>query len=476
MSTRDAHRIIICGGGMAGLCAAVTALQAGACVTLIEKAPQLGGTAAMSGGLIWTFSDFDQLRRDIPDGDPVLQWLVFDGADAGRSWLESLGVRLGPEQLMLGHGRGRAIEPPQAIGTLADHVRSLGGEVRLATALESLLVVDGAVVGVRAVSEGRTTDLYGSAVILATGGFQGNPELLTRYGVADPDNLYLRASPWSTGDGFIAATRAGAAATSGLNTFYGHALAAPPARFNASELRDVSQYYGPTGVAINMQGERFADESDGTGEEALNQRLARQPRGLGFYIVDQALLDHHPVQGYEIVTHAILDRARDHKAPVIVADTLDDLVEGLGRHGVPRMRARQEIDQFNLAILEGRAEDLRPARRRNHHALTTPPFHAVGVKASITFTMGGLAIDEQTRVLRRAGGSSPLAPVPITRAFQALGSDHTSIGTEFRMTPIRGLYAAGCDTGNVSHFGYMGGLCTALATGRVAGREAALPA
>ena len=195
MSTRDAHRVIVCGGGMAGLCAAVTALQAGATVTLIEKSPELGGTALLSGGLIWTFSDFDEMRREIPDGDPVLQWLVFDGADAGRGWLEGLGVRLGPEAPMLGHGRGRTMEPPQGIGALADHFRNLGGELRLGTALESLLVAEGAVVGVRGISAGRTTEFRGNAVVLATGGFQGNPELLTRYGVADPENVYLRADP-----------------------------------------------------------------------------------------------------------------------------------------------------------------------------------------------------------------------------------------------------------------------------------------
>ena len=71
-----------------------------------------------------------------------------------------------------------------------------------------------------------------------------------------------------------------------------------------------ARYYGPVGVAVNLDGERFADESNGTGEEGLNQRLARQPRGLGFYIFDQRLLDYRPVQGYEITTRTILDRAR----------------------------------------------------------------------------------------------------------------------------------------------------------------------
>ena len=63
--------------------------------------------------------------------------------------------------------------------------------------------------------------------------------------------------------------------------------------------------------------------------------------------------------------------------------------------------------------------------------------------------------------------------MPTTRAF--LHNDHrvVSIGSDYRQTPIEGLFAAGCDAGNISHFGYMGGLATALSMGRVAGREAA---
>ncbi|MBI3938549.1 MAG: FAD-binding protein, partial [Betaproteobacteria bacterium] len=365
------------------------------------------------------------------------------------------------------------MDPPQAIAALADKFASLGGELRLETALDSLIAENGVIHGVRVARDGRMHDEPARAVVVATGGFQGNPELLSRYVVRDPDNLYLRANAWSTGDGFLAATQVGAAASPGLDTFYGHALTAPPARFSKLEFRDVSQFYGHQSIAVNLLGERFADESDGNAEDALNQRLAQQPQGRGFYIIDEEILDSAPIQGVEIVTRAIIERARAAKAPVIIADTIEDLCRNLVPFGMPGNRLFREINEFNRLIESGQADDLKPARRRNRKSLRRAPFYAVGVKASITFTMGGLQIDERARVLRRAGGTSPSVAMPTTRPFTEADSLSIAIGRDYRQTAIEGLYAAGCDAGNINHFGYMGGLAPALVTGRTAGRSAA---
>lgn len=466
--------VLVCGGGLAGLTAAVSALEAGAPVTLIEKAPELGGTTAISSGLIWTFRDYEQLREDIPAGDPALQWMVYDTVAEGRSWLARQGATLGPEEQLLGHGLGRVMDPPQAIAALAARFRALGGNLVLETALESLIVVEGSVRGVRAVRGSTFIDLPASAVVLATGGFQGNPELLSRYVLRDPSNVILRANPWSTGDAFIAARGVGAAATAGLSTFYGHALTAPPARFSKLEFRDVSQYYGQAAVALNLDGERFADESEGTGEEVLNQRLAHQPKGKGFYIVDRRLLESRPIQGLEIVIKTILDRARKVKAPIVEAPTLNKLCAGLAQFGACEAKALRTLLDYNAAIQGGRADELTPSRRARRDALSEAPFYAVGVQAAITFTMGGLAVDDQCRVLRRSGSTSSMVAPPITRSFTNVDKASIAIGADYRQASIPGLYAAGCDAGNFSHRSYMGGLAVGLTSGRVAGRNAAM--
>ena len=446
---------------MSGLTAAVSALEAGAHVTILEKAPRCGGSANLSGGHIWTFADPAHLDEVIPLGNRPLQELVVSTAQAGRDWLAGLGVEMTEPRRAHRIGLGQITNPPQLLGTLLDTFRSLGGQLRLETALDSLDVRDGAVrgAGARHVS-GEVVAVPADAVVLATGGFQGNPELLARY-VGSPDHLYLRANPWSTGDGFMAATAVGAAASPGMDTFYGHAMLAPPASFRALEFRDVSQYYGPLGLAVNLAGRRFTDESVGTGEEVLNQALARQAQGRGFYLVDHAIAAGEARQAGPL-TRVILERARDRGGPVVTADSLGRLCQELGAFGVPPSAALATIQEYNSACRGGpeRLRHLSPPRSGAATPLVAPPFVAVAVKAAITFTTGGLALDDRMRVLSRSASSSAIAQ-SITEL------------SEHREVPIPGLFAAGCDVGNIHHGSYMGGLATALTTGRVAGREAA---
>jgi NADPH-dependent 2,4-dienoyl-CoA reductase/sulfur reductase-like enzyme len=199
---------------MAGYCAAVTALEHGATVTLFEKATEVGGSALLSGGLVWTFAELAELQSEIPDGNPILQQVVFDTIAEGRQWLAALGVRFttADAQDDLAHagwagvtgepgvnGLGQQLEPPQAIDALNARFAALGGELWLESSLHELTTSGGAVTGARvALSDGRCRDVPADAVILATGGFQGNPELLARY-IGPPDHLYLRSNSWSTG-------------------------------------------------------------------------------------------------------------------------------------------------------------------------------------------------------------------------------------------------------------------------------------
>ena len=472
-NSAPAARVVVCGAGLAGFSAAVTALEQGAAVTLIEKAPEIGGTTVLSGGLVWTFADYEEARAKIPAGDAALQWLVCDGIEAGRAWLAGMGARFAPVEPVLGHGSGQKADPAQLIAVLADRFAALGGELRLATAFESLTGTDGVVTGVRALVDGRIVVFPAGAVVLATGGFQGNTELLARHVVRDPNNLALRASYWSTGDAFVAATRFGAAASPGLGTFYGHALVAAPARYSRFQLREASQYHGILAVALNLAGHRFADETAGSHEEALNQHLAQQPGGRGVYIVDDSSMERPPVEGREATPRTILARARSLGAFVSEAPTLDALCRSFAPLGIPAEVALQSLQAFNAAMQDGAADRIHPARARLREPLVTPPFRAVAVQAGITFTMGGLAIDERARVLWRAGGTSPYAPVPVERAYADLDGPVITLGNDYRQTPIHGLYAAGNDAGNISHFGYMGGLASALVTGQAAGRDAA---
>lgn len=459
MTARDVdYDVIVCGGGWSGLCAALTAARGGSKTVLVEKGPRLGGSTALSGGSVWTWADLTAMQKAIPGGNPVLQELVHNRHDADRAWLTDEGVRLSPEKVYQTNGRGQSIEPGPAIDRLQQRFQEAGGTILTDTALDKLLVEGGAVVGISAAGLDGVTEIRAHAVVLATGGFQGNAELVARYIVPTPDNLYLRANPWSTGDAFIAATAIGAATSPGLDGFFGHALIAPPAKFGESEFGEVSQYYAKFSVALNMRGERFADESAGTGEEVLNQSVARQPGGLAWFVVDEEMMEL--AYSADRKTRVIVERARRHGATIVDADNLEDLAVGLGEQGLPPAAVLRTIRYYNDAIESGTVASLVPPRTRWPVALIHPPFVAVAAKASITQTTGGLAVDDRMRVLRRAASSSPMA--------QSISNID-----EYRTTPIHGLFAAGGDVGNFMHIGYAGNLGAGLVMGRIAGAEAA---
>jgi succinate dehydrogenase/fumarate reductase flavoprotein subunit len=450
--------VVVLGGGMAGLCAAVSALEQGAEVLLLEKGTRFGGSMLLSSGIVWTFARAADVRARVPDGDPALQDLLVGRLTESLRWLRAQGVELQPEREYLGYGRGQEAAPPQMTAALLERITSSGGTLLAGTALQSLLTWDGAVRGVLAVDRLGAFEVHARSVILATGGFQGNPELLARYVTPHADAMYLRANPWSTGDGLLAALDAGAATTASLHTFYGHALTAPPARFNAFQFQDMSHKYATMAVVLNLQGRRFTDESAGTGDEWLNSQIARQPRATAACVFDAATAERPFDAGP--LARVVTERARQAGGPVAQADTLEALAGQMQSWGLPATQVVETLRTYNAAVTSGNAHLLQPARRRHHFPVAQPPFTAALVRSGITFTCGGLRGDLDMRVLRRAASVSMLPLVTAPR-------------DELQVAAIPNLYAAGCDVGGLSTHDYMGGLAQALVTGRVAGAAAA---
>jgi succinate dehydrogenase/fumarate reductase flavoprotein subunit len=453
------HEVVVAGGGMSGMCAALSAAESGANVRLLEKGEVPGGSFMLSGGLLWTYASMAAVGQLMPHGDSTLQEQVLTGIDDARVWLAGHGVEIGRPVSMPHGGRGYELAPSQAVPALRAAMGRMDVRVDVGTSLSGLRVESGAVTGVEVlrVDSLRAETLTCDAAVLATGGFQGNPELIVRYLGVPPESIQLRANRWSTGDGLLAALEAGASTTPGLTHFYGHALAAPPATFSPTQFRDASQYYGSSALALNLAGERFVDEAGGSGEEHVNEALARQTSGMGFYVVDARIAGGEILLGMK--GQVIIDRAIALGAPHAVSDTLWGLCEQLEQFGVSATRALSTIRQFNDLVREGRRGHLYPPRTDDCAPLDCPPFQAIGVQAAITFTMGGIAVDERMRVLGRSQGSSL-----INGAVSDLG--------DMREAPIPGLLAAGCDVGGLHYGGYMGGLACAAVTGRIAGLSA----
>ena len=452
---RSAPRVLVAGGGMAGFCAALAAQEAGATVTIVEKGPRIGGSAALSSGFVWTHRD--DLGVRIPLGNPQLQSVVTSGIESGIEWLRGFGIRVGAEERILDHGRGWRVEMVAGLELLDRTFRQRGGDVLLETSLAGLVRDRQGVVGARLEAQGRRSEASADAVVLATGGFQGNAELMAQHCVPRLSNVYLRANPWSTGDGIVSALAMGGAMSGGLDSFYGHAMLGPPVSFQPVEFGDVTQYYGQRSVALDLAGNRFTDESVGTGEEVLNQALAQQPEGRGVYVVDRAVYEGDALPPGIISTRAIIERALDRDRAVQAA-SLEELADRVERFDVHGPTALDTLLRHNDDMAAGRPGI--PPRTLHRDPVSSPPFYAVAVKAAITFTTGGLAVDERMRVLDRATSS-------------AVNAEIISDLPSFRPTPIGGLLAAGADVGNISNNGYAGGLATAMTTGRLAGVTAA---
>jgi fumarate reductase flavoprotein subunit len=307
--------LIVAGAGMAGLAAAARARDLGADVLVHEKGDRPGGSMLLSSGVVWRYRDWERFRQECPGGDPALQRLVWEGLDDALAWLEALGAPVVTRETGNPLTAGVRFDPNGLVETLARRVR----EMRLGDPL---------------------TELPGGVpVLLATGGFQGNPGLVRSYITTEADKLVLRANPWSAGDGLRLARERGAELSAGMDEFYGRNLAAVP-HVSAADFVALAQVYAKHAVVENLRGEQYEPRT--WSEIDVVQWTARQPGARARYLVpDEALGE--PV------------RER----------TVADLIEAARRAGAP-------VERRNGAM-------------------------AVEVIAGITTTLGGVRIDEQAR-------------------------------------------------------------------------------
>jgi hypothetical protein len=199
--------LIVAGAGMGGLAAAAEGAALGAEVEVREKGDRAGGSMLLSSGVVWRHRDFERFRAECPGGDPALQRVVWESLDTDLAWLESLGAA--PRARDTGNPltSGARFDTAELTAAL---VRAAGGRIRFGDPLAELP--------------------EGMPLVLATGGFQGDRDLLRRHVTPCADELMLRANPWSAGDGMRIGLAAGAELSTGLDEFYGRNMPAPPAR------------------------------------------------------------------------------------------------------------------------------------------------------------------------------------------------------------------------------------------------------
>jgi tricarballylate dehydrogenase len=451
-------RIVVVGHGAAGLCAALSAMEAArergidVRVTVLDRAPE----AACGGNSRFSPSNIRMRAPDAMEPGFVDEIVEQSGGRADRAyferlaaeapatarWLQGKGVEFHTPPYYLAKGPSR-IQPVGGIGVLFEALRhsakAAGIEFLYGRELRRLVVDGERVAGVEVGTP--PVVLKADAVVLACGGFEGNGEMLRQH--LGPGAESLRPiSPGTAlndGAGIRAALEVGARRSGDWNGMH-----AEPVDARSQKSAPVVLVY-PYGIVVDRNGRRFFDEGAGLVHETWEQ-FARDlhfslPGRVAYAILDAALLD---IPDY--------GRAIRSELPPERADTIPELA---ARLGIPAAALVHTIAAYNAACtgdasrfdatrMDGLASAPQLSPRKSNWArpLTRAPFLAWPLAGAIAYTFGGIATDADARVLGRD-------------------------------SPIGGLYAAGEITG---HFHGTApnsvAMLRALVFGRIAGRNA----
>jgi succinate dehydrogenase/fumarate reductase flavoprotein subunit len=420
--------LLVLGSGMAGSTAAGVGADAGARVVLIEKAKETGGSGGMSGGYVWTCNSFDHLRFH-DDGDPRLQSVILEEYPHVMAWMRRRGVEMQPPQGVL-FGRGQQIDILGHLRSCALSVEKAGGHVVRGTETRELIREGGHVVGALTRHADGEMEVRTKAVLLATGGFQGSPDLRAQFIHPQARDIILRSNAASNGDGLRLALAAGAANAGPNPGFYGHLLPYPVQVSTAADFVNHTQYHSTHGLLLNRAGKRFVDES--RADHTSTQRTVREERGRALLFwdarVQQDVALQTPVVGAPPMNR--FDMAQKAGSNAVLLQNIAEVADVASRWGYDGAECVRSIEAFNHGVRVA-PEAFDVPRVENYAALDRAPFHLVEVQPGITFSYAGLAVDQGARVLDHDG-----APLP-------------------------GLFAAGADVGNVYRHGYAGGLSLA---------------
>lgn len=481
---KEACDVAVVGSGLAGFAAAIQAAQLGAKVILLEKTGRVGGgNTFVSNGFYVAAGTGPQkeggigddperflqdLLKTLPEADPKQLKAFALNAAEGIAWMQRIGIDFHPilsdpevERSSFGRINSRVhimkrgtyfgmrtgnIEGGEYfLGKLEEAFRKVGGNTMVNISARRLRVNSKKeIIGLEAeTTTGEEIIFDAKAVILACGGFQGNTPMLLKYISKYADKAVCRSGrdmdkgicP-NTGDGHIMAEQLGAKLVN-MNYVYAHTLIPPVSPYP-------NQDYCKFAVVVNKQGKRFVDES--RGDVVVSNALLQEPETRGFIIVDSKLYDEY--------ASLAVDLAVSYGAPKpLFAPSFEELSTLMG---VDPKGFVKTMKEFNEAVSKGTTDELdppksgreRPEYPRNQdliRKIDSPPYHAIPIVPGITFTAGGIFVDDQSRVL------------------------------DERLKPIQGLYAAGEITGGMFTIYYTsgGGLTRCLVQGLVAGRSAA---
>lgn len=437
----DGYDVVVVGCGIAGLSAAVSAAENGARVVVLERAQE----EEYGGNTRWTEAyfrmrdqdhvsdDFEELLvanaganidpnviRHVADDyqgwppyvkahgmtDPELVSTLSNHAGPTVRWLESFGVRF--DAL-----------PTYFITAAAPRIMPVGGGLALIEALRSRALTagvaihyqttaigldrNGALRTLRAIgAHGQDVSYRASSVVLCSGGFEGNPEMLARY--LGPSARFVRpvarGGYYNRGEGIAMALQQGAAPAGDFSSY--HAEPLDPRSTQPEAL--VMNF--PYGILVNRRGERFVDEAPGPVDlhyDPISRAISAEPDGIAYVIFDSRIDDVHNWRRSIRTDQAALQ-----------ADTIAGLAEALD---LPARMLQATVDGYNAAcgtgefqpsVKDGLAtQGLNPEKSNWSRPIAVAPFFAYPIISGICFTYGGLKTNSKAQVVDADGRVMP---------------------------------------------------------------------
>jgi succinate dehydrogenase/fumarate reductase flavoprotein subunit len=285
--------LVVAGSGMAGLAAAARARQLGAAVDVYEQGARVGGSMLLSSGVIWRYAEWEEFRRQCPDGDEALQRAVHEGVDEGIEWLQSLGAVVTEEATGNPLTAGKRFDTRE----LCMAMLRTGPSLRIGSPLKELP--------------------DGVPVVLATGGFQGDPDLVRRHVTPEADALLLRSNGGNKGDGLRMGLAAGGELSAGMGEFYGRAMPAVRA-LHETHWVQAAQLYARWASSIEGSDGALYDGEVDWAEVDVVQWIAQRPGARAWFVVPESALGERARYG---TVAEMIERARGLGAAV---ERLDD--------------------------------------------------------------------------------------------------------------------------------------------------------
>ena len=412
------YDVVVIGAGGAGFSAAITARNAGANVVLLEKMPAVGGNSLISGAEMNVAKNWVQPKLGINDDSPelhaqdtfkggdgkgdmkVINVMTHEALDAAKWCRDYLGVRFEDDNLFFfgGHSRKRALIPVGHTGTefiakFQAKADELGIPVITNMKAEELIKdKDGRVVGVKATMDGSeyTFNAKGG-VVLATGGFGANPEMVKKYNPKIDERFKTTDAPGTTGEALYMAERAGAQL---VNMGYIQTYPICDPISGAIELIADARFDGA--IMLNQEGKRFVEELQR--RDVLSEAILNQTGQYCWVLWNDNIGK---------ISNTVKAHANEYEAFTKqgIMTTCDDLKCIADFTKIPFDQLRKTVKRVSDMAGKGNDKDF------NHRSglvdMQQGKYYVIKAVPSTHHTMGGVRINEKAEALTAEGKVIP---------------------------------------------------------------------